>query len=339
MRVARAGFLAVASLVVALGAPVTATAQPVVTLPQIADALRDRFAGLQSRRGGVIGLMGYNVVPDGSANAISLTRGSSGDKADNGSPGFTLGQFGFGFTVSDDLPLYLEIYAAYARYDPRYLFSGGEAQRGNRLRWNNVTSTIGVGWDFEIAQNLYIRPILNGAIAAAAADSTMFGWLIERRTGANISALTGNQVNAWGLGGSLVLAYYDARPQWELDIELRYTQIHLETFGNTLQAARGSSIARTVTWWGRYYWPTGWEAFGRPVRWLIDTNFSWYVGNQAQAIGFGWATRVGAGIAMDLGRQEWGVAGINIGRLGLIASVLYGDRGVTGHSVGVTMSF
>jgi len=310
-----------------------------VTLPDISDALRDRLAGLQSRRGGVLGLMGYNVVPDGSANAISLTRGSSGDKNDNGSPGLTLGQFGFGFTVSDSLPLYLEIYAAYARYDPRYLFSGGDVQRGNRLRWNNLTSTIGVGWDFQIAQNLYIRPILNGAIAYAAGDSTMFGWLIDRRTGANITALTGNNVSAWGLGGSLVLAYYDARPRREIDIELRYTQIHLETFGDTLPAARGTSIARTVTWWGRYYWPTGWEAFGRPVRWLIDTNFSWYVGNQARAVGFTWATRVGAGIAMDLGRQEFGVAGINVGRLGLIASVLYGDRGVTGHSLGITMSF
>ena len=72
---------------------------------------------------GVLGIMGYNMVPDGSANALQIDTASARG-SDNGDPIFTLAQTGFGFTVSETLPIFLEWYAGYARYDPRSAFTG-----------------------------------------------------------------------------------------------------------------------------------------------------------------------------------------------------------------------
>jgi hypothetical protein len=292
---------------------------------------------LQVRRGGVLGLFGYNVVPDGSTNALSISRGSFG--ADDGAKTLTLGQLGFGFTVSQSFPLFLESYLGYARYDPRAYFTGGEETRRVPLRWNNVAMTLGVGYDIQLAEYLWLRPILNGSLGYATSDAGLFGSFINFRTGRDVSALTDQHMNVRGLGGSLVLAYYDYRPARDIDVELRYTQIHLETFGDTPSRIGGNSTARTLGLWARYRWPTGLEAFGRPLRWVIDTSASAYLGDQREALGFAWSVKVGGGIEFDIGRQEFGALGLTLSRVRLIGRYFYGDGGITGTSFGIGMSF
>ncbi|WP_198377046.1 hypothetical protein [Neoroseomonas rubea] len=313
-----------------------AGAQTGDTLQNALDRLDALQASLARRGPGVLGIMGYNMVPDGSANAIQVNRTTASNE--QGSSVFTLSQFGFGFTWSESFPLFTEIYAGYARYDPRAVFTGAAARR-TPLRWNNFTTTIGVGYDIRLAEYLWLRPILNASLGYAAGDATLFGAFLSYRTGRDIPALTDRHVNVYGLGGSLVLAYYDYRPERDIDVELRYTQLHLQTFGDTMRAARGSSVAQTVGLWTRYRWPTGWEAFGRPVRWVIDGSFTSYFGDQEQVLGFSWAAKVGGGLEVDLGRYEIGAMGINVSRVRLIGRYFYGDGGVTGTSVGLGISF
>lgn len=293
-------------------------------------------SNLSLRRGGPLALMGYNATPDGSANVLQVDRNSGGGA--EGSPTLYLSQVGFGFTVSESFPLFLEIYGGYARYDPRALFTN-LGERRAPLRWNNVTATLGVGYDIRLAENLYLRPILNGALGYAASDAALFGALVGWRTGRDTSILTDRHMNAYGLGGSLTLAYYDYRPARDIDFELRYTQINLQTFGDTFPAARGSSTARTVGAWGRVRWPTGWEAFGRPIRWVVDANATLYLGDQREAVGFDWAVKVGGGIEFDIGRHEIGAFGLNLTRVRLVGRVLYGDNNVTGGTFGLGVSF
>jgi len=321
-----AGLAIPAALLAALCVAVPAAAQTGVA---------DLLTNLRSRNGGVLGLMGYNMIPDGSANALQFNRTDTADSASL----VTMGQFGFGFTVSQSFPLYLEAFGGYARYDPRFLVTNGEHERQTSLRWNNVTGTLGVGYDIEIAQNLYIRPILNGGLGYAAPDTAILGWLIGRRTGLDTSVLSNRHASAYGLGGSMVLAYYDHRPARDIDVELRYTNLHLQSYGDTVRAARGDSNAQTLYLWARYRWPTGWEAFGRPVRWVAEFNASWYFGDQRLALGFDWAIKAGGGIEFDVGRHEIGALGLSLSRVRLIARYLYGDRGVTGTSVGLGVSF
>lgn len=297
--------------------------------------LADLLANAGARRGGPLGLMGYNMTPDGSANVLQVNRSSGSEDA---APTLYLSQFGFGFTVSESFPLFLEIYGGYARYDPRALFTD-LGERRLPLRWNNATVTAGVGYDIRLTENLYLRPILNSSLGYAASDAGLFASFIERRTDRDVSILTDRHMNVYGVGGSLVLAYYDYRPARDIDLELRYTQIHLQTFGDTFPAARGASIARTAGAWGRLRWPTGWEAFGRPIRWVVDANASLYLGDQREALGFNWAVKVGGGIEFDIGRHEIGALGINLSRVRLIGRFLYGDNNVTGTTFGLGISF
>lgn len=309
------------------------------------DAVVDQVAGrlaqlrgtLASRRGGVLGLMGYNVVPDGSTNALQINRGSTAPTGSSRT--LSLSQLGFGFTVSEAFPLFLEAYGGYARYDPRATFTGGEEGRRLPLRWNNITGTLGVGYDIRLAENLYLRPIVNGSLGIATSDASILAALVQSRTDADLSVLTDKTVNVYGIGGSLTLAYYDYTPARNIDVELRYTQIQLQTFGSTIPAARGNSTARTLGLWTRYRWPTGLEAFGRPVRWVLDGSGSLYLGDQREALGFGWSVKIGGGIEFDVGRYEVGAFGINLSRVRLIGRYFYGDNNITGASFGVGMSF
>ncbi|PWS34402.1 hypothetical protein DFH01_25640 [Falsiroseomonas bella] len=331
-RIARA--LAVAAM---LGLPTMAVAQPtgerVEAILDRIDAIRDQ---IRIRPGGVLGIMGYNMSPDGSANALQINRSTV--SADEGASTFTLSQFGFGFTWSESFPLFTEAYVGTARYDPRAVFTNLGTRR-SPLRWNNIAATLGVGYDIRIGEYLWLRPILNVSGGYAASDASLFGQFIQYRTDRDISALTGQHVNVGGLGGSLMLAYYDYRPARDIDVELRYTQIQLQTLGDTIRAARGRSTAQTASLWTRYRWPTGWEAFGRPVRWVLDGSFSYYLGDQADIMGFTWSAKVGGGIEIDVGRQEFGALGLNLSRVRLVARYFIGDNNITGTSVGIGMSF
>jgi len=330
----RRALLVMALAVVAIATGPRADAQS--NLPSPAE-IQAALANVRQRAGGYLGLMGYNVSPDGSANALSVNRTTV--SGSGSSPELYLSQVGFGFTVSESLPLYMEIYGGYARYDPRAVFSGGQESRRVPFRWNNLTSTIGLGYDIRLSEYWWLRPILNGAMGYAAPDSTLFAAFIERRRDVDLSAFTNRHANVTGIGASLTLAYYDYRPARDIDFELRYTQIFLQTFGDTATYARGSSTAQTLSAWGRYRWPTGWEAFGRPIRWVVDGNVSWYIGDQRDAVGFGWALKVGGGIEFDIGRYEVGALGINLSRVRLIGRYFLGDHNITGTSFGIGMSF
>jgi hypothetical protein len=255
-----------------------------------------------------------------------------------GAPSLTLGQFGVGFTVDESFPLFLEGYLGYARYDPRTLFTGS-GERQLPLRWNNVAAEIGIGWDFHLTDYLILRPIVNGAIGYIASDASLFAAFVRHRTDIEISSLAGLHANVEGLGASLMLAYYDHRPARDIDVELRYTQIWLRSFGDTFPAAQGSATAKTLGLWARYRWPTGWEAFGRPIRWVVDGSASTYLGDQRESLGFSWAVKVGGGIEFDVGRYEFGALGLELSRVRLIVRLFLGDRGVTGQSFGIGMSF
>jgi hypothetical protein len=314
-----------------------AHAQTDSQVDQIAARLADIRTNLRSRQASVLGLIGYNMTPDGATNSLQISRGST---APSGSSNvLQLGQYGSGFTVAESLPLYMEGFIGTARYDPRAIFSGGETSRPVPLRWNNIASTIGLGWDIKLMDNLYLRPIINGSLGIMASDVALFGGFIRYRTGRDFPLLTDRHVNVYGLGGAITVAWYDYRPEFIFETELRYTGLALQTFGDTLPAARGASNARTLGLWTRYRWPTGIEAFGRETRWVLEGSASWYPGAQTQNLGYTWAARIGGGFEFDTGRYEFGAFGLNVNRVRLTGSYFFGDKGVTGLSFGLGLSF
>ena len=333
-----AGLAGLAALAVLAAAPAAAQngSRLQERFPDAAQRLAHARQSLRASSGGVINLMGYNVVPDGSANAMQINQTTVSGR--EGDPTLTLSQFGFGFTVSESFPLFVETYMGYARYDPRLLFDSDEPG-SSPSRWNNFTATLGIGYDVPIAENLWLRPIVNVAAGYAASDISLLGSFVEYRRDADLTALTDRHVNAFGYGGSLMLAYYNYGPERAIETELRYTRIQLQTVGDTVAAARGHSTAETAGIWARYRWPTGREAFGRPIRWVIDGSASYYLGDQRQALNFAWSAKVGGGVEVDVGRWELGALGLSVSTVRLVARYFFADDNVTGTSISLGMSF
>lgn len=286
---------------------------------------------LQQTANGVLGLLGYNVVPDVTASSLSISRGGQDDT------GLQTTQFGLGFTVDPDFPLYLEGFLGYSRYDPRFIFSQGRDKTILPTRWNNFSGTVGVGWDFPIIEGLVFRPILNAALGHVESDVSLAGRLLELKYDRELAFLDRGRMNAYGLGGSLMLYLNIPRPGYEVDLELRYTDIRLATFGDTSRAVRGEAEAKTFNLWGRVRWPMDAEMFGRPLRWVVDFSHSHFFGDQV-ALGFDRLTKLGGGIEMNVGRYELGVWDFNMQTIRIVGRYLFGNN-VSGGSIGLAVSF
>ncbi len=301
------------------------------------DRLAQLRSTLQPRHAGVLGLMAYGAIPAASASTLQVNRNTAGPE--EGDPTLTLSQLGFGFEVDESFPLWLEIYGSYTRYDPRAVLRG-EGTRDVSVRWNNFTTTLGIGWDFYLADSLYVTPILNVAGGYAASDialaSSFLAWWRDR---SEPSALSDVHANVWGAGGSLMLTYFNYSVERQIDFQARYTQLRLQTFGDSLPASRGTSTSSTLGVWGQYRWPTGIEVFRRPLRWVVTGGASYYFGDQRQTTGFAWSTTIGGGIEFDVGRLQFGAMGLEVSRVQFTLNYLYADRNITGASFGLGISF
>ncbi len=225
----------------------------------------------------VLSVMGYSVIPDSNVSAININQGTSS------STNLDIAQLRAGFTIDPSFPLYMEGFIAGSRYDPRFVFSDGQQQRALPARWNNATSTIGLGWDFPITDTISFRPIINGSLGVVASDARLLGFLINHRTDRTLKFLSGGQLSAYGLGGSAMLTYTLAREAYEVNVELRYTDILLQTFGNTSNAVSGSAQSQALGLWSR-------------LRWVLEGTATDYLGPEAGALGFKQLFSTGAGI-------------------------------------------
>lgn len=315
---------ALASIVLLAAAPAGAQAQaPRLALPGTT---------LERQAGAALGVLGITAVPDGTVADLTIKR-ATGESA-----GLLTGQLGSGFTWSEELPLYLEGFVGYARYDPTFILSGGQTEQRLPLRWNTVSATGGIGWSFQVTDRLQVRPIVNLSLGYVASDIALGAELLDFLTGIDLDPLKRGQAAAGGLGGALVLAWYDYRPASEFEVELRYSRMH---FGTLPLYSRGldlKSDSAILGLWARYRWPTGGEAFGRPVRWVTELYHSEFFLAQRETLGLDRLTRLGGGVELDLGRWELGAAGLYLQRLRLMGSALVGEN-VRGWSVGIGMSF
>lgn len=282
---------------------------------------------VKDRVDGAIGFMAYSVLPDTTLSTIEIS-GSGSNETD-----VSLSQLGGAFTWSREFPLYLEGYLGLARYDPRFVMSDGVVDRSVPIKWNSISATVGMGWDFPISEHWVIRPILNLAAGHMASDVVLAQWFINYKTDSDIDFLQNGSLNALGLGGSLMLDYEIHKPNYEVDVELRYTQIHLDTVGGTSAGVKGSSIAQSFNVWSRLRVPTGLIVFNRPLRYVFEVSQSKVFGQDAEALGFDQLTKLGAGIEFDLSDMD-----VIATRLRLVGRYLIGDN-VQGFSVGMAVSF
>ncbi|BDC42388.1 hypothetical protein PTKU15_56850 [Paraburkholderia terrae] len=275
----------------------------------------------------VLAVMSYTTVPDVTTSSLSINNSASGN------PGFGQSQLGGGFTISRSFPLYVEGTLAYSRYDPTFVATDGAQQRPLPTRWNTFSSTVGIGWDFRITDELVFRPILNGTIGRVSSDLKLGQSVVNHVTDSNLQFLENGSLDAYGYGGSLVLDYEHYRANYEIDAELRATDIYLRSFGSSSEAVQGSAMAQQVSLWTRWRAPTGWHALDRPIRYVLELAYSHYFGDSAGVLGFNDLTSLGVGLELDSSKYP-----VVITRTRALVRYVFGHN-VHGVSFGFAVSF
>ena len=247
---------------------------------------------LQKLANGILGLMSYTVTPDVTTSSLAI------DSAATANPALTLTQLGGGFTWSRDLPLYLEGNAAWSRYDPVFLASDGADQRAVPVKWNSVSVTAGVGWDFPLVTNWVLRPMLNFTYGRVTSDLSGVKWWLENNTNQDLSSLDRGKLEARGLGGTLMIDYERFAPEADVDLELRYTNVKLKNTGALAYDLDASASAESASLWTRRRVPTGWVVWDRPVRYVLEGAYTRFLGSQIET-GVDRMASVGAGLELD----------------------------------------
>jgi len=247
---------------------------------------------LQELANGILGLMSYTVAPDVTTSSLAI------DSAATANPSLTMTQLGGGFTWSKDLPLYLEGNAAWSRYDPVFLASDGGEQRPVPVKWSSLSVTAGIGWDFPLAPNWVLRPMLNLTYGRLTSDLSAVKWWLEENTDADLASLDGGKLKANGIGGSLMIDYELFSPEADVDLELRYTNVKLRNSGALANELDASASAESASLWARRRVPTGWVVWDRPVRYVLEGAYTRFLGSQTE-VGVDRMASVGVGIEFD----------------------------------------
>ncbi|MDM0045916.1 hypothetical protein QTH91_15615 [Variovorax dokdonensis] len=287
-----------------------------------------RQARIKDHADGILSLMAYSVVPDLASSNLSIKNGATEN------PSVFMTQLGGGDTISKSIPVYLEGAIAYSRYDPTFIASAGGETRTFPTRWNSITGTGGIGYDFHITDEWVIRPIFDFSLGKVASDLRVAQAFLNYRTDLDLDFLDGGTLNAYGLGGAVMLDWEHIRTNYQIDLELRYTDIRLRTFGNTSAAVEGEASARTANVYFRYRAPTGFYSMGRPLRYVTEYSYSRYMGSQAEVLGFNQLSTVGLGLELDTSKYN----PFYVSRLRLVARYVFGNN-VEGVSLGLAASF
>jgi hypothetical protein len=285
-------------------------------------------ASVQKRANAVLSLMGYSLTPDVTTGSLSINDSAASN------PGFRLTTLGGGDILSRDFPLYLEGTAAYSRYDPVFVATNGVESRSIPVKWNTLTGTGGVGWDFFLTDELKLRPIFNFSLGRVASDASIASFILENVTGTEIDFIKNGKLNAIGLGGSLMLDYEMVRPEYEIDVELRYTNIHIRTTRGTSAAVEGSADTQSFGLWSRWRAPIGQlSLLDRPLRYVLEFSHSRYFGDESAVLGVDYLSAVGAGLELDSSKYP-----VVITRTRLMFRYLFSPS-AHGTSVGLAVSF
>ncbi|HEY6353721.1 MAG TPA: autotransporter domain-containing protein [Burkholderiaceae bacterium] len=284
-------------------------------------------ANVQKLANGIVGVMSYTVAPDVTTSSLAINNSTTTDA------GLKMTQFGGGFTWSRSTPLYLEGNAAYARYDPIFLVSDGTEERRVPTRWNSFSATGGIGWDFPLSEHWVIRPIFNFTLGNVVSDLKFAKFWIDNNTNVDLSFLDGGKLTAYGLGGSLMFDYEKFAPESDDDLEIRYTNVELRSYGGTTFAVVGRAKAESVSVWARKRIPTGWGVvWDRPVRYVYEVAATRFLGDERE-VGLKQMNSVGFGLELDSSAKD-----IWVTRWRALVRYKFGPS-LNGWSLGLAVSF
>ncbi|WP_035852868.1 hypothetical protein [Deefgea rivuli] len=287
--------------------------------------LKDR-GSVKRQADAVLALMSYSVILDLASSNLTIQNSNSDEK------NLVMSQLGGGDVISETTPLYLEGAIAYSRFDPTFVATNGTETRDIPLKWTTITGTGGIGWDFPLSENWVVRPIFDFSLGKVVSDLRAANWWVNQKAQTDFDFFKNGSMNAYGLGGALMFDYELVKPEYEVDVELRFSAMHLETFKSS-DIVSGSADSQTANIWTRYRAPTGMTLLQRPVRYVLEASHSHYFGDQAGVLGFDYLSTVGVGLELDSSAYS-----VIVTRTRLVGRYMFGP-GVSGFGVGLAVSF
>jgi len=281
---------------------------------------------LKKRADAFMTITGYSLTPDVTTGSLSI-RDNGGSNSD-----LQMISLGGGDRISANFPLYLEGTLAINRYNPTFTDGIGNSSVTVPVHWNSVTGTGGIGWDFPITNELRFRPIANVMLGHLESDLSIASRVIQNRTGVDMQFLNGGRMNSYGLGGSVMLDYENYKPDQEIDVELRYTNIGVKTF-DTSTAVQGSADSQSLAIWARSRVPTPITLLDRPLRAVFELAHTEFLGDLRGALGFNSLSSVGTGFEIDRSANE-----PIFSRVRIVFRYQFGQN-VHGTSIGLAASF
>ena len=130
-----------------------------------------------------------------------------------------------------------------------------------------------------------------------------------------------------------MLDYEHYREDYEIDVELRYTLVELNTLGGTTDGLKGSSQNNSASVWARWRAPTETSVLQRPLRYVLEFSNTAFFGPQRGALGINHLTSLGAGIELDSSAYS-----VVVTRTRLLGRYMFGNN-VSGFSLGLAVSF
>ncbi len=281
---------------------------------------------LKKRADAFMTITGYSLTPDVTTGSLSI-RNKDSDNSD-----LQMISLGGGDRISATFPLYLEGTIAVNRYNPNFTDGIGKTSVTIPVHWNSVTGTGGIGWDFPITDELRFRPIANVMLGHLESDLSIASRVIQNQKGVDLQFLNGGRMNSYGLGGSVMLDYENYKPNQEIDVELRYTNIPVQTF-DTSTAVQGSADSQSLALWARSRIPTPITLLDRPLRAVFELAHTEFLGDLRGALGFNSLSSVGTGIELDRSASD-----PIFTRVRLVFRYQFGQN-VHGTSIGLAAGF
>jgi len=294
-----------------------------------ADLLRDSVEDdVQDGVAGILAVFAISALPNQTANALFLDTGADSNRTFD----FRAAQIGGGFTYSETFPLYLEGYLGWSQYNPNVVLPMNGPGSEFSVDLKNYAATGGVGWDFGIAEHLFIRPVFMFSVGRVEAEAQP-----EAGPAVEESGLVGARDEgfwAGGVGASAALVYQRDWPDgYSFDASLRHTYLHLEPVGSGTDVSTNADAITTILW-SRLRMPSGLTFLRRPLRGVVEVAASHNPGDQGAVLDTEWLVQAGGGIEINF--EDTSVPLVK--RTRLLLRYTQGEN-VNGFSVGFGLSF
>lgn len=235
--------------------------------------------------------------------------------------------------LSQDTDLYWKVAGGYLQLKqdlPLISSSAGVGSVGSKWAAYSVSGgllakmRLGNGFTLEPALDVGIARLDNSASYSGAAsalepllDGLLFNW----------------HTNAWLTTPSLGFAWSNGDAEGKASVRGHVARSWISTFGATDPLQEFNETANLYSVRAEYAKPGQWQAFGRPLGWVVYGSYAGFFGANRDALGFTTVAELGGGLELPISQERE-----NPERLRLSAGYLFGPD-VRGWSIGLSLQY